>query len=335
MSNENELLEKVITTTSLGSEPGQGGLLSPDQSNRFIDYMWDATVLGSQVRTQRLRGDTAEIDRIGVGERLLRVATEAVDDGMNAGVAFSKVSLTTTKLRLDWELSSESLEDGVEGDALEDHVARLMSAQAAQDLEDAAINGDTANTTDPLLKAFDGWAKRGETDGHVVDHGGNPIDRSVFNKALKAMPRKFMQRRNGLKFFTGSNTIQDYLFSLQNNSTEFVTPEAIAAAGINQAVRTSGPAGFITGNAFGIPVQEVPMFNEDRAGDYSGATGAHGDLWLTDPQNLIWAVKREIVVYREFKPKKDSIEYTMYCRVGTNVENAEAFVVVKNIKQSA
>jgi len=331
----NELLEKVITTTSLGSAPGTGGLLAPDQSNRFIDYMWDATVLGSQVRTMRLRADTAEIDRIGVGEQLLRVATEAVDDGVNVGIAFSKVSLTTTKFRLDYELSSESLEDGIEGEALEDHVARLMSAQVAQDLEYLAINGDTADTTNPLLKGIDGWSKRGETDGHVIDNGGNTIDRAVFNKALKAMPRKFMQRRNGLRFFMGSNLIQDYLFSLQNTSADFVTPESLAAAGINQAVRTSGPAGFTTGNAFGIQVQEVPMFDEDKAGDYSGASGSHGDLWLVDPNNLIWAVKRDITVYREFKPRKDAIEYTLYIRCGTNIENGEAFVVVKNTKVSA
>lgn len=328
----NELLEKVITTTTLGDAPGHGGLLSPDQSDRFIDYMWDATVLGGQVRKMRLKSDTAEVDRIGVGERLLRVATEAVDDGLNVGIAFSKVSLTTTKYRLDYELSSESLEDGVEGDALEDHVARLMAAQVAQDMEDIAINGDSSLTHDPTLKGVDGWAKRGETDGHIVDHGGATIDRTVFNKALKAMPRKFMQRRNGLKFFTGSNLIQDYLFSLQNTSTDFVTPESLAAAGINQAVRTSGPAGFITGNAFGIPVQEVPLMDENKDGDYSGASGAHGDVWLTDPQNLIWAIKRDITVYREFKPKKDSIEFTTYVRFGTNIENGEAFVVVKNVK---
>ena len=333
MSNS-ELLQKVITTSTLGADPGQNGLLNPEQSGRFIDYMWDATVLGSQVRTIRMKSDTVEIDRIGVGERLMRKATEAVDDGVNVGIAFAKVSLSTVKLRLDWELSSESLEDGVEGADLEDHVARLMSAQAAQDLEDVAINGDTRLTGDPLLSAFDGWKRRAEATGHVIDHGGNTIDRSVFNKALKAMPRKYMQRRNQLKFFTGANIIQDYMFSLQNTSADFITPEAMAAAGINSAVRTEGPAGFTTGNAFGTPVQEVPMLSETQDGTYSGASGDHGDVWLTFPKNMISGVKREIVVYREFKPKKDTIEYTMYCRVGANLENGDAFVVVKNIKVS-
>ncbi|AXH67247.1 major capsid protein [Streptomyces phage Wofford] len=328
-----ELIEKVIRTTEVAS--GGGGLLNAEQSNRFIDYMWEATVLGTQVRTIRMRADTVDIDKLGIGERLMRVATEAVDDGVNAGATFSKISLTTKKLRLDWEISTESLEDNIEGEALEDHIARLMATQAGNDLEDLAINGDSALTGNPLLKAFDGWRKRALAGGHVIDHGGAGVDRGVFNKALKAMPRKYMQRRNGLKFFTGSNVIQDYLFSLQNTSADYVTPEAMAAAGINSTVRTEGPAGFTTGNAFGVPVQEVPLFEETLDGDYSGAAGDHADVWLTFPNNMLWGVKREVQIFNEFKPKKDTTEYTMYCRVGTQIENADAFVVVKNVKISA
>lgn len=326
----NELLEKVIRTTEVGS--GGGGLLNPEQSNRFIDYMWDATVLGSQVRTVRMKSDTVEIDKIGVGERLMRVATEAVDTGVNQGATFSKISLTTKKLRLDWELSTESLEDNIEGDALEDHIARLMANAAGNDLEDLAINGDDSSS-DPLIKAFDGWSVLAQAGGHVVDHGGAGLNRAAFNKALKNMPRKYLQRRNGLKFFTGSNLIQDYLYSLTQAGSGLVNPESLAERMItNGPVRTEGPAGFTTGFAFGVPVQEVPLFLETKTGTYSGASGQHGDLWLTFPQNLLWGVKREIQVYREFKPKKDTIEYTMYTRVGTQIENLDAFVVVKNIK---
>jgi len=332
----NELLQKVIATTSLGTEPGKGdGLLSPEQSNRFIDYMWDATVLAGQVRTIKMKSDTAEVDRIAVGTRLLRGATEAVDDGLPAGVAFAKIAMTTAKLRMDWELSTEALEDGLEGDALEDHVARLMTTQAAQDLEDFAINGDIDITDDPLLSKGDGWSKRANRLGHVVDHAGGAADRSVWHKALKALPRKY-RNRNGLKFFAGTGVIQDYLFSIQQTDANFITPEAMAAAGINQAVTPSGPAGFITGNAFGTPIQEVPLFDQNKTGDYSGASGnQHSDVWLTYPDNLLWGVKREIQVYREFKPKKDTVEYTVYTRVGMQVENPDAFVVVKNVKESS
>lgn len=324
----NNMLEKVIDTLNVAE--GNGGLLNAEQSNRFIDYMWDATVLGKQVRTVRMRANEVDIDKVGVGTRLLRAATEATDTGVNAGANFTKISLTTKKLRLDWELSTESLEDNIEGDALQDHISRLMATQAGNDLEDLAINGDT-DSTEPLLPVFDGWRKRALDDANVISHGGE-VDRSVFNKALKAMPRNFMQRRNQLKFFAGSNLIQDYLFSLQNTSADYVAPESLAAQGINQAVRAEGPAGFTTGYAFGVPIQEVPLFDETQDGSYSGATGDHGDVWLTYPQNLLWGVKREITVHREFKPKKDSIEFTMYCRVGVQIEEPNAFVLVRDIK---
>lgn len=329
----NELLEKVIRTTEVGS--GGGGLLNAEQADRFIDYMWDATVLGSQVRTIRMRATEQDIDKVGVGERLMRVATEAVDDGVNAGATFTKISLTTKKLRLDWELSTESLEDNIEGDALEDHIARLMATQAGNDIEDVAINGNTALTSDPLMKAFDGWRKLALAGGHVVDHAGQPLNRAAANKALKAMPRKYMQRRNGLKFFTGSNLIQDYLYGLTQTASGLISLEQVAQNVTQNGVRTEGPAGFTSQAIFGVPVQEVPLFLETLDGDYSGQTGDHGDLWLTFPQNMLWGVKREIQVYREFKPKKDTIEYTMYCRVGTQIENADAFVVVKNVKVSS
>ncbi len=142
----NETLEKAIaagttatatfasttggTGVHVASEAGNGGLLNPEQSARFLDYMFDATVIGKVARTVRMRSDTAEIDRMSVGEKLMTLATEGEATGANAAVTFSKISLTTKKLRLNWELSTESLEDNIEGPDLEDHIARLMATQA-------------------------------------------------------------------------------------------------------------------------------------------------------------------------------------------------------------
>jgi hypothetical protein len=339
------LIEKVVTTDGVqsGNPVGTGGLTYA-QAERFIDYMWDATVLGSLVTTRRMRAVEEEIDTIAVGSRLVRGATEAVDTGENAKPTFGKLSITTKKFRLDWELSSESLEDNIEGEQLEDHIARLLSTQLGNDLEDIAINGDTASSI-PGIDVIDGWRKRALAGAHVVDNGGEILNRASFNRALKAMPRKYMARRGGLKFFTGTNAIQDYIYSLQVTENGFVSPESLAAAGINQAVRTQGPAGFVTGNAFGVPVQEVPLFLEDRDGDYdtdSGTSGVqlpsgsinHTDLWLTFPENLIWGIARDIKVYRQFAQKKDTVEYTVYTRQGVQIENLDAFVVVKNVKIS-
>jgi hypothetical protein len=345
----NELLEKAIaadtTATATfasttggdgihtGSENGNGGLLNPEQSARFLDYMFDATVIGKVARTVRMKSDTTEIDRMGVGEKLMKLATEGDDaNSGNAAVTFSKISLTTKKLRLDWELSTESLEDNIEGADLEDHIARLMATQAGNDIEDLVLNGNTSLSSDQLYKAFDGAVKLSKANGHVVDAGGNTISRAVFNDALKALPRKYKQRRTDLRFLSGSNLIQDYLYATSPN-IQNVNPQDIASGIIRGEVApVSGPAGYVAPYAFGIPIVEVPLLNETQTGSYSGAAGSHGDIHLTFPNNVVIGIKRDVTVYRFFWPKKDSIEYTMYTRVGVQIEQADAWVVVKNVK---
>jgi Phage capsid family len=310
----------------VGSE-GKGGLLNPEQSARFLDYMFDATVVGKLARTVRMRADTTEIDRIGVGEKLMKLAAEAENTGTNSAVQFSKISLTTKKLRLDWELSTESLEDNIEGADLEDHIARLMATQAGNDLEDVVLNGDISLSSDNLYKAFDGIVKIAKANGHVVDADGAVIDRSIFNSALKAMPRKYKQRRPDLRFLSGSNLIQDYLYSTSQNISN-VNPQDIAASIIRgETAGLGGPAGFTAPFAFGIPIVEVPLLKETQ-----GADNDLGDVHLTFPNNVVIGIKRDVTVYRFFWPKKDSIEYTMYTRVGCQIEQADAWVVVKNVK---
>ncbi len=344
----NELLEKSVAanTTVTGtfesstggtgvhraSEDGNGGLLNPEQSARFLDYMFDATVIGKVARTVRMRADTTEIDRMNVGEKLMKLATEGDDTGANSAVTFSKISLTTKKLRLDWELSTESLEDNIEGADLEDHIARLMATQAGNDIEDVLLNGDTDLSSDSLYKAFDGVVKKAKTNAHVVDAGGAAITRAVFNSALKALPRKYKQRRTDLRFLSGSNLIQDYLYSTSQN-IQNVNPQDIASGIIRGEVApVSGPAGYVAPYAFGIPIVEVPLLPETQTGTYSGASGSHGDVHLTFPNNVVIGIKRDVTVYRFFWPRKDSIEYTMYTRVGVQIEQADAWVVVKNVK---
>jgi hypothetical protein len=344
----NELLEKSVaantavtgnmtgaavatTGVHIGSE-GEGGLLNPEQSARFLDYMFDATVIGKVARTVRMRADTTEIDRMSVGEKLMVLATEADQTGGNSAVSFSKISLTTKKLRLDWELSTESLEDNIEGPDLEDHIARMMATQAGNDIEDVILNGNTSLSSDNLYKAFDGVVKKAKSYGHVVDHGGAAISRAAFNSALKDLPRKYKQRRADLRFLVGSNLIQDFLYA-NSIGTNQTIPQDIASSIIRGDVQpVSGPAGYVAPYAFGIPIVEVPLLNEAQDGDYSGETGNHGDIHLTFPNNVVVGIKRDVTVYRFFWPRKDSIEYTMYTRVGVQIEQADAWVVVKNVK---
>jgi len=286
-----------------------------------------------------MRAAQMEIDKTSVGTRLLAKATEASDTGANAAVTFTKVSLSTVKLRLDWALSTESLEDNIEGASLEDHIAQIMARQTANDMDDLFINGNTSSANS-LLKALDGFVKLAKASGRVVDEAGNNVSRATYDRVLRNLPTKYLQRRNELKYFSGSGVVQDSIYSLSNpNSATLATagapsPASVAgdAAYFQGSMRGNGGPGSTGLSPFGISLVEVPLMPETVTGDYSGAAGSHGYVELTFPNNRVIGIHRDITVYRQFKPKTDTIEYTQYVRVASNIENADSYVIAKNVK---
>jgi hypothetical protein len=338
MATQEEILSKSTVTTSVVGN-ASGGLLNAAQSNRFIDFVVDQSVLMQNSRVVRMRTPTMDIDKLAVGTRLLAKATEATNTGTNAAVTFSKVSMTSVKLRLDWELSTESLEDNIEGASLEDHIAQVMARQTANDMDDLLINGNTSSSNG-LLKALDGYIKLALAGGTTVDEAGDSVSRSTFDRVLRNLPSKYLQRRNDLRFFTGPGVVQDAIYSLGNpNSATEATAGAPSpgstvgdVAFLQGAMRANGGPGATGLSPFGIPLLEIPLMPETVTGDYSGADGSHGYLELTFPNNRIVGIHRDITVYREFQPKTDTLQYTQYMRVASNIENTESYVIAKNVK---
>ncbi|HUX80421.1 MAG TPA: phage major capsid protein [Alphaproteobacteria bacterium] len=341
MPTNNELLHKAadpLVTTNIGA--GGGGLLNAKQSNRFLDWIFDQSVLAQNARVIRMNEPTVDVDKMDLGSRKMKKATEATDDQIGAKPTFTKVSLTTTKLRLDWEMSTESLEDNIEGNSLEDHVAQVMATQTANDLEDVYIHGDTGSG-DELLKSFDGWRKLARASANVVDAASANMTRTTFDKALRSLPNKYLQRRAQLMWTTSSALLQDYIWSLTlaNGAEGAPSPGSVMGDALVNAGNTGATAGLIKGatpgiRPFGIGLLEVPLYEETESAG-SPASADHGVLELTYPNNRLVGIQRDITVYREFQPKKDVIEFTEYVRVAVQIENADAYVHVKNIKVRA
>jgi HK97 family phage major capsid protein len=296
------------------------GILRPEQARRFIDYVWDATVLAKDGRRVTMRANTMELEKVNVGERVIRAASQAVGDYTNTGATFSKVELTTKKIRLDWEVSAEALEDGIEGAALEDHLVRLMTNAFANDIEDLAINGlGTGNNS--FLNIMEGFVNRVKTNGDaheaIVTVANDAWTPEVMQQLILAMPRKYRAIKSNLKFYAGTDAFQGIV---KNNGTladaiaeAFAgTPAGTPAnrqAYLDGAAQTFG--GARTTRVLGIDVQEVPYYPE-------------GYVDLTFPQNRVWGFQRDITVNREYKAKKDTIEYTVFVRFGIQWEEEDA-----------
>jgi hypothetical protein len=311
-----------VTTGANAVNPSgtPGGILAPEQARRFIDYVWDATVLAKDGRRVTMRANTMELEKVNVGERVIRAAAQAQPTFSNAGATFSKVELTTKKIRLDWEVSTEALEDNIEGAALEDHLVRLMTNAFANDIEDLAINGD--GSTGDFLSIMEGFVSRVKTDGDahesIVTVADNAWTPDVMQDIILAMPRKYRAIKNNLKFYAGTDAFQGIV---KNNGTlADAVAEAFAGqmAGSTQANRQAyldGGAqtfgGARTTRVLGVDVQEVPYYPA-------------GYVDLTFPSNRVWGFQRDITVNRTYQPKKDTIEYTVFVRFGLQWEELDA-----------
>ena len=311
-----------VTTGANAVNPtgSNSGILNPEQARRFIDYVWDATVLAKDGRRVTMRANTMEIEKVNVGERVIRAAAQADNTYTNAGATFTKVELTTKKIRLDWEVSTESLEDNIEGGALEDHLVRLMTNAFANDIEDLAINGD--GSTGNFLSIMEGFVHK-VTDGSdaheaIVTVSDDAWTPAVMQDIILAMPRKYRAIKSNLKFYAGTDAFQGIVTN--NGTLADAVAEAIAGMtpGSTQANRQNyldgvgqTLGGARTTRVLGVDVMEVPYYPADYVD-------------LTFPANRVWGFQRDITVNREYKPKKDTVEYTVFVRFGLQWEELDA-----------
>ena len=297
------------------------GILRPEQARRFIDYVWDATVLAKDGRRVTMKANTMELEKVNVGERVIRAAAQGLGEYTNAGATFSKVELTTKKIRLDWEVSSEALEDNIEGAALEDHIVRLMTNAFGNDIEDLAINGTGTgnNAFTSIMNGFVNQVTANTSASHesVANVVANAWTTNTLQDIILAMPRKYRALKNNLKFYAGTDVFQGIV---KNNGT---LADAIAEAFVNKGPGTeANRQAYLDGNAqtfggarttrvLGIDVQEVPYYPA-------------GYVDLTFPANRVWGFQRDITVNREYRPKKDTVEYTVFVRFGIQWEELDA-----------
>ena len=296
------------------------GILRPEQARRFIDYVWDATVLAKDGRRVTMKANTMELEKVNVGERVIRAASQGLGEYTNAGATFSKVELTTKKIRLYWEVSSEALEDNIEGAALEDHIVRLMTNAFGNDIEDLAINGTgTGGAFTSIMNGFVNQVTANTSASHesVANVVAGAWTTNVLQDIILAMPRKYRALKNNLKFYAGTDVFQGIV---KNNGT---LADAIAEAFVNKGPGTeANRQAYLDGNAqtfggarttrvLGIDVQEVPYYPA-------------GYVDLTFPANRVWGFQRDITVNREYRPKKDTVEYTVFVRFGIQWEELDA-----------
>ncbi len=306
MKTNNQVVKAAIDTSSITH-----GLLNSEQSKKFIQMTFDKTNLRPLVRHEIRQAKTGEVDKIGIGSRILRAKVENTDDNYRGKPTFGQITYSTTPVRLPWEITEETLRENIEGEGFEAIVSNLMATQLGIDLEDLELNGDTAvastNADYDFLKINDGWLKSILNGGHVVDRtsvSSGAMSLDVFNAALKSMPNKY---NNGkLRWLMSPKRKQQWEY--------FILNQAVTAGGIVTDNRIENP--------FAIPSVEVASLPDSN-------------ILLVDPQNLIEVTTYGVIIRKTTEGKEaimqDKRFYTIHIDFDAIVEELDATVVVKGL----
>jgi hypothetical protein len=305
-----EMLQKAIDTTDLAA----GGLLGPEQAQKFTDLVVDQSVMLKEARVVRMRSAVTEIDRIATTGRVSQLKSEGVAPESLAEPAFSKVTLTAVDIITPFELTFEALEDNVAGGNLEETVIRVMAKQTATDLEELAIQGDTGSA-DTFLAGMDGWRALGD-DGHVVDLEGATLDKAALGMMFRALPDKYKRNYGDLRFYFAPALSQDWHDTFADRAT------------------SSGDQALLGGQVppyMGVPLVTVPAIPTDLDGilEHVGTDLSYG--FLTPRDNLIFGIHREIRIDKDKDVLRGVNIYAITTRVAVEFENDDAVVVAVNV----
>jgi hypothetical protein len=254
-----QLVEKAVITADAIAAAGK---LNPVQADKFIDYVFDETMMKNNARTIKFKPEELTIDKIGVGGRVAVAATEAADPGLRRGISTSKVSLQPAEVMVPFEISDTFGEINIEGMDVEDHIVRMMATVFGNDLEEYYINGNALGPAieesvykeggqagkyvkDAFIGLGDGWLKKAES-GQRVDIANENINSTIFSRLLNGMPNKFKRDRGRLRFFCAPE--------LEQNYREKIAGRATAKGDV--AISSNAPL-----TPYGVPLIPVPLLS--------------------------------------------------------------------------
>jgi HK97 family phage major capsid protein len=333
-----EALAKAAGDTLAGTDwqngPGAAGTMRGDFNASFagsdlvqltdaerqflVDTVVDESSLLKEVRRYTMNRSRVEIPRMSLGRTVLQAN---VPGGQTEGVAgvdqapdFETIVLTSSKLTLPWTVTEEFLEDNPEKGSAEAKIARLMAIQAANDLEDLAINGDETNVGHALFRANDGYITLADAQcpaGQLLAFAGAGFTTDVLQQMLRAMPTRYRRNVRELRFFVGPNIWQDYV-------------QSIAAR--QGAMADQYLAGLVGDPTYGgIPLRMSPFMPED-----AGVGLNEAQIILTHPDNLIWGVERDMKLRKTTEGKEaikeDKRFYALHIRCDFQIQNPGAVV---------
>jgi hypothetical protein len=325
--NRRQALAKATTTTA----DVAGGLLTPQQAQAFQWKIKDKGVLLSRMGFEMRSTDTGTVSMASVGSRIIRRATENSDDGYRAGMATSDKDYTAVKIRLPWEVTEDTFHVNIERERLEDSLTNQMTSQFAYDLEDLAVNGNTADVSAdaPFLTIDDGILKMlaaGGSGAHVID--GSTINSGGFSKghlfeALMTLPNKW-RSQGGYYWLMSPLRAMSWWETLTDRTT--------AAGDALLTGQTAGPEAYAP---LGVPILGSTGENGER--QFGIPSWPDNTVVLARPKNFVrvvtWDIRKRRVTGETDATlaAKDKRFYVFFLKQDVIVNEFDEVVVINNL----
>lgn len=209
MPTNAQIIKNTITTDSVSH-----GLLTPYQAKKFLVQTFEATPFQQAIRHVTRTEKSGEIDKIGIGHRLLRPKVENTFDGVTASPTFGVVKYACEATRLDWDITNETLRQNIEGENMDDVVTNLMTKQVGVDSEDLLLNGEEnataaeAFSASTAYKVGDCVTEAGGLYRFRVNHAAGAWNAAEAERIGDAVDKVFLGQNDGvIKILGGSHII--------------------------------------------------------------------------------------------------------------------------------
>ena len=311
------LIQKAIDEATLPNS-----VLNRVQSNRFIDLMINESTLLSRIRTSRVDHAKGEINKLDLGS----ISTEGAAESVSTfEPTESKVEYDTVKLRSAFDLTSDFVEDNLQGSSIRDLIMGMFSKRVRTDVEIQAIEGDETiggvTVEAKLLKYNDGFLKL-LTDtvpgAQQIDAAGAASTKRLFYDMKRKTPSRYRVAKPLYRWLVSSATSDKWDLDTSDRETQ-EGDRALVGAGNNRP--------------FGVRMEEVPLFPEDLSVSSSVTDGTK--IVMSPLNNLIWFIQRGMKIEWDRNPRADKWEVTIHTRVDYAVENADMVVLSNNVSESS
>jgi hypothetical protein len=268
------------------------------------------------------------IDKIGLGGNVLVKGTPGTDPGDTVTVSTpTQVSMTAQEVVAIVSIGDDTLEDNIEGEQLVQHILGMIARTAANQLEGAAMMGDTAVGDAGILDRWDGWNKLARAGGAHVIEGMADADRkwpgaapvgSKMTKLMKAIPSKYRNDPAMLRLILNSDVYLDY-------------SDAIATLNYTDAFKAV--AGIADLPVRGVPNLKMPLLPTNVSFTYTSTPHTDGTfVMLTNVQNLIFGIHRDIKIEPQRWARKRSTDYVVSMRAVPQIENGDAIGIYDHLQ---